>query len=106
MKLPSLSHLQIAVLGALVGGELKGREIRGELKQARVTHSGPAFYQMMARLEDAGFVAGWYEQKVVAGQIIKERRYRITPAGRRAWREARDFYARLIAAAEGAPARA
>ena len=106
MKLPSLSHLQLAVLGALVAGERKGREIRGELKQARVTHSGPAFYQMMSRLEDAGFVFGWYSQKVVAGQIIKERHYRITPAGRRAFKEARDFYARLIAAAEEAPARA
>ena len=106
MKLPSLSHLQLAVLGALAAGELRGREIRDELRQARVTHSGPAFYQMMARLEDAGFVVGWYSQKVVAGQLIKERRYRITSAGRRAWREARDFYARLIQATEAAPARA
>ena len=35
----------------------------------------------MARLEDAGLVAGQYEQKVVDGQIIKERRYALTPRG-------------------------
>ena len=37
----------------------------------------------MARLEDAGLVAGEYDQKIVDGQIIKERRYALTPARRR-----------------------
>jgi DNA-binding PadR family transcriptional regulator len=100
MKLPELSHLQFAVLGMLLGGERKGRDIRGQLTQLRVRHSGPAFYQMMARLEDAGLVDGRYTQKVVAGQIIKERHYAVTPAGRRAWREARGFYLELIRAAD------
>ena len=96
MRLPQVSHLQFAVLGALLPGEQRGRELRQKLKQLRVRHSGPAFYQMMARLEDAGLIEGWYTQKVVSGQIIKERRYAITAAGRRAWQEARAFYMELI----------
>jgi DNA-binding PadR family transcriptional regulator len=95
LKLPGLSHLQFAVLGALLGGEQRGQELRSHLGQLHVRHSGPAFYQMMSRLEDADLIQGWYTQKVVAGQIIKERRYSITPSGRRAWNEARAFYRQL-----------
>ena len=104
MKLPELSHLQFAVLGALLGGERRGLDLRRHLGQLRVRHSGPAFYQMMSRLEDAGLVEGWYTQKVVAGQIIKERNYTVTAAGRRAWNEARAFYLeqiRMAGAKEG-----
>jgi DNA-binding PadR family transcriptional regulator len=100
MKLPELSHLQFAVLGMLLGAERRGRDIRAQLTQLGVRHSGPAFYQMMARLEDARLVEGRYAQKVVAGQIIKERHYSVTPAGARAWREARGFYLEMIRAAE------
>jgi len=100
MKLPELSHLQFAVLGSLLADERRGRELRRHLAQLRVRHSGPAFYQMMSRLEDAGLIEGWYTQKVVGGQIIKERRYAITAAGRRAWHEARAFYLELIRAAK------
>lgn len=49
-----------------------GRKIRAGLKPYRVRQSGPAFYQMMARLEK-GLVGGSYTQEVVDGQIIKER---------------------------------
>jgi len=55
---------------------------------------------MMARLEDDGLVNGWYEQKVVAGQILRERRYSITEAGRKAWSESRRFYLETIRSAE------
>ena len=47
----------------------------------------------MARMEDANFVEGWYEQQIVDTQIIRERRYRITAVGRRSWNETRKFYA-------------
>jgi DNA-binding PadR family transcriptional regulator len=53
---------------------------------------------MMARLEDAGLVDGQYEQKIVDGQIIKERRYALTPRGERAWAETRAFYTDAIEA--------
>lgn len=105
VHLPELSHLQIAVLGLLGAEPHRGAGIRSHLGSLSVHQTGPAFYQMMARLEEAGLAEGWYEQKVVAGQIIKERHYRITPAGRRAWREARDFYRQILAAARPAVAR-
>ena len=46
----------------------------------------------MARLEDARFVEGSYDEKVIDGQRIKERRYKITGQGIAAWEEVRDFY--------------
>lgn len=51
---------------------------------------------MMARLEDAGLVAGEYDQKIVDGQIIKERRYTLTAAGESAWAATRAFYDEAI----------
>lgn len=96
MPLPDLSHLQFIVLAQLLGAERSGRQIRGVLKRYRVRQSGPAFYQMMARMEKAGLAEGWYTQDVVDGQVIKERHYRLTEAGAAAWRECRRFYEEAI----------
>jgi hypothetical protein len=93
MSLPELTHLQFLIMGALLDGEQSGQEVRNQLAKSRVRKSGPAFYQLMARLEDARFVAGRYDQKIIQGQIIKERRYKLTGPGVRAWQNARDFYA-------------
>jgi DNA-binding PadR family transcriptional regulator len=101
-RLPAITHLQVLVLEALSDAEQAGRELRAVLAAHRVRRSAPAFYQMMARLEDAAFVEGWYEQQVVAGQHLKERRYRITPRGRRARDEARAFYRELLGASRPA----
>ncbi len=76
-----LPHLQFAVLGVLGAGDLPGREIRSELGQLGVDKSGPAFYRLMARLEESGLVEGRYEQEVVSGQMLRERRYRATAEG-------------------------
>jgi DNA-binding PadR family transcriptional regulator len=96
--LPAITHLQFLVLGLLRDHAQAGRDIRAELQRHGVRRTAPAFYQMMARLEDAGLVEGWYDRKVVEGQLIKERHYRLRPAGARAWRVTRDFYlARLRA---------
>lgn len=100
MRLPDISHLQFAVLGVLLTGEHTGRAIRAQLRQLRVRQTGPAFYQMMARLEDDGLVDGCYAQKVVAGQVLRERRYSITDAGRKSWAESRRFYLEAIRNAE------
>ena len=96
--IPAITHLQFLVLGILRGGERPGRVIRRALTRHGVSRTGPAFYQMMARLEDAGFVAGEYDQKIVDGQIIKERRYVLTPAGETAWTATRAFYNETIEA--------
>lgn len=91
--LPPLTHLQFIVIAALLAGERAGKDVRRELAAHGVRRSGPAFYQMMARLEDAHWITGSYTQDIVDGQIIKERRYRVTPSGQRAWNRTRDFYA-------------
>jgi DNA-binding PadR family transcriptional regulator len=93
MALPILTHLQFLVLRYLINGEsLSGRYLREKLAEEKALKTGPAFYQLMARLEDAGFVEGTYEQKVVDGQILKERTYQITGSGVTALEEVRNFY--------------
>jgi DNA-binding PadR family transcriptional regulator len=90
--IPDLTHLQFLVLSILRSGPRAGRHVRRALATHGVRRSAPAFYQMMARLEDAGFVDGEYDQKIVAGQIIKERRYTLSGKGEGAWSATRAFY--------------
>lgn len=80
------------MLEALCEAEQIGRDLRDHLVAHGVRSSAPAFYQMMGRLEETGLVEGWYEQKLVAGQNVKERRYQITRQGGRALAETRAFY--------------
>jgi len=91
-RLPDVTHLQFLILEALSGGEQAGRDLRARLVAHRVRSSGPAFYQMMGRLEQGGLVDGWYDQKLVDGQNLKERRYRLTRRGARALADTRRFY--------------
>jgi DNA-binding PadR family transcriptional regulator len=92
MPLPRLTHLQFLVLTELSDATGRGRDLRERLHAAGVRQSGPAFYQMMSLLEDAGFVRGWYEQQVVAGQIIRERHYKVEAGGKKALQDSRKFY--------------
>jgi DNA-binding PadR family transcriptional regulator len=100
LKLPQTTHLQFSVLAFLQAGEQSGKAVRRRLGELGLRRSSPAFYQLMSRLEDAGLVAGRYEQQVIDGQIIKERVYTITEKGELAWQTTRDFYADTIRAAE------
>lgn len=102
MALPRLTHLQMAVLTELLRGKSRGRELRERLVAHGVRQSGPAFYQMMAGLEDGGYVSGWYEQQIVEGQIIRERHYRVLASGRRAWQECHAFYHKSLRGPEPA----
>ena len=102
VTLPEITHLQFSVLAILHNGEQPGRTLRGQLAELGMRRSGPAFYQLMSRLEDAGLVEGRYEQKIVGGQIIKERFYCLTDGGTESWRATRDFYLKTIRAAEHA----
>ncbi len=99
--IPRLSHLQFLVVGLLRGRSLPGREIRDRLKVHGVRKSGPAFYQLMSRLEDAGLVEGSYHKEIIDGQIIRERHYTITADATRAWEGSRDFYLDAIRGFEG-----
>ena len=60
-----------------------------------VRRSGPAFYQLMARIERATLVEGWYEQAPVGDQAVTKRRYCITREGARLWADAHRFYDEL-----------
>lgn len=93
MGLPELTHLQFLILSILMDGEQSGRFVREKLAEHGDKKTGPAFYQLMARLEDGKVVRGWYNQKVVEGQIIKERWYKITGHGIKEREKVRSFYA-------------
>ncbi len=99
--LPPLSHLQFLALGVILSREQPGRVIREAVREFGFRRTGAAFYQLMARLERDGFVEGWYDQATVGGQTVTERRYRITGAGSRAWKETRAFYEKVSLAASG-----
>ncbi|MDF2771463.1 MAG: hypothetical protein K0S86_957 [Geminicoccaceae bacterium] len=98
-QLPPLSHLQFLALGVLLTGDEPGRVIRDVVGAYGVQRTGAAFYQLMARLERDGLVEGWYEPIVVGDQAVRERRYRLTPTGARAWRQTRSFYETVATAA-------
>jgi len=91
MRMPGITHLQFLVLG-IVGSEKSGREVRGVLGTYGERKSAPAFYQLMARLEDAKLVEGWYVQKNVDGKSVRERWYRVTNAGKMAVDDVVRFY--------------
>jgi DNA-binding PadR family transcriptional regulator len=93
--LPALTHLQYLVLGVLRAEAQPGRVLRKALAAYGVRRSGPAFYQLMARIERAGLAEGWYEQVQAGDQSVTERRYRITPEGARLWGDAHRFYDEL-----------
>ena len=92
MPLPSLTSLQAAILDSVGSRETAGHQIRDYLKNQGIRISGPAFYQAMARLEEAGFVKGRYENEVIEGQVIKRRVYRLTGHGEAALHETVRFY--------------
>ena len=91
-SLPALTHLQFLVLGVLGTDTSPGRTLRKALSAYGIRRTGPAFYQLMARMEKDRLVDGWYEQVTVGDQAVTERHYRIAPEGTRRWKEARAFY--------------
>ncbi|MEW4563247.1 PadR family transcriptional regulator [Bremerella sp. JC770] len=103
MALPQITHLQFLILDLIRMDDHSGRYIRERLREEGEKKSAPSFYQLMARLQDGGYVTGWYEAFNIDGQTIKERRYQLTPKGRRVLREVRKFYAERGAESERNP---
>jgi len=60
-QLPVLTHLQFLVLGVLRNEDLPGRVLRDVLSGYGIRRTGPAFYQLMARLEKDRLVDEEYE---------------------------------------------
>jgi DNA-binding PadR family transcriptional regulator len=98
-QLPALTHLQFLVLGVLRNEDLPGRTLRDALAAYGIRRTGPAFYQLMGRMEKDRLVDGRYEQITVGDQAVTERRYRITGAGKKRWSDARAFYEHVARAA-------
>src|ERR671913_257359 len=94
-----LSHLQFLVRWVLRTDPQPGPTLRNALSTYGIRRTGPAFYQLMARMEKDRLVDGWYEQVTVGDQAVTERHYRITPDGTRRWKEARAFYEHVARAA-------
>lgn len=92
MTLPNITHLQFLVLDILRLDLHSGRFLRARLAEEGATHSAPAFYQLMSRLENAQYVSGWYESFVIDGQTLKERKYEIMPLGIRQHDAVNAFY--------------
>jgi len=61
--------------------EITGRDLRAALKEKGIKKSGPAFYQLMSRLEESDFVSKRVQPKNVEGQEIKESLYKISGLG-------------------------
>jgi len=98
MPLPDISHLQYLLLIALLDAERSGRDLRALLAEQGHKKSGPAFYQLMSRMEDAKLVKGRYETKMVEGQQIKERVYKVLASGVTAAESVHEFYAGVATA--------
>ena len=92
--IPNLPHLQFAVLECIGTNRVKGHDLRTLLTHKKLFKSAPAFYQLMARMEDAGLVSGETEHRTEDGVAIQERFYRVTGHGERAIRESLEFYQR------------
>jgi DNA-binding PadR family transcriptional regulator len=80
--LPEATHLQLTILRMLVWGPHRSIEIKQKLYDREIDLSDPSFYQLMKRIENSKWVTGKYIQKIVDGQIIRERVYTITDSGK------------------------
>jgi DNA-binding PadR family transcriptional regulator len=97
MPVRRLPDLQAQILSILVGTSenrpLSGPELRERLaKEESGRRSFSSFYQVMARLEEASFVDGRYDDENVAGYSIKQRFYWITGEGEKALTETLEYW--------------
>jgi DNA-binding PadR family transcriptional regulator len=102
MPLPAITFLQWLVLEIIGGSTRSGKYVRDRLAERGHRKSLPAFYQMMSRLEDAGFVRAESVRATVCDQTVTERHYRLMVKGIRELADVRDFQAGLeIARSQG-----
>lgn len=82
MKRKLLPQLQRAALDALLkNGELGGKDFRVSLALRGYKVYGPAFYQLMKRMEERKLVTSWITQVVVNGHGVRIKNYKITATG-------------------------
>lgn len=93
MPLPDLTALQFLILRELLDGEQSGRQLRAALNKYGARKTLAAFYQLMARLEDARFVVGRSESQRIDDVTITTRYYTLTGSGEQAVEKTLEFYA-------------
>lgn len=97
-----LTPLQFKIVEFLIKrqaqGPVSGRDLREELGRLGDKKSAPAFYQLMARMEDAGWVDGDYRHFEDDGYQLRERVYTLKGNGVNAYNATREFY---LGAADG-----
>ena len=89
---PAITHAQVFVLELLLVFPLRCNVLRDELEEFGLLRTKADFYELFERLEELGFVAGYYTAKIVGEAIVRERSYEITNAGLRAYCAAYAFY--------------
>lgn len=88
---PKLTNVQLLFLECVGADKVPGRQLREQLAKRGWRRSAPVFYQLASRLEDEGLVEGSYQQRIIAGQAVRERYYRLTAHGKQAFVEALRF---------------
>ncbi|MEQ9504462.1 MAG: helix-turn-helix transcriptional regulator [Deltaproteobacteria bacterium] len=87
--MPALTALQYLVLRALISGELGAKDLKEVLRDNDVKKSSPAFYQLMTRLEEKGYIDAWWDEEA---DHHRTRKYRITGEGQRSVHQTEAFY--------------
>ena len=99
--LPDVTHAQFFALETLMVCPLPGKELRAELDEFGWLKTNSTFYELTKRLEELGFIAGYYTARIVRDFAVRERHYEITVAGVRAYHAAHTFYTNGAAAPIG-----
>jgi DNA-binding PadR family transcriptional regulator len=93
---PCLTHLQALGLSRIaIGDHPKGKTIRMFMENNGIKQSLPAFYLLMGRLDENGYVVTETHTRRDYGQTLNERSYEITEEGRRQLISASTFYESL-----------
>jgi len=91
-KIPKITHLQFLILKIVIKASPLGTTAICVREQSGWDSSLPSFYQFMKRMERGGLIEGNYQQMIFESQMIRERRYKILPAGLNAYKETVAFY--------------
>ncbi len=93
MHLPHMTPLQALTVNILFQGDLSSRLIQEELSLHGVRMQMPLVYRMLGRLELTEYVRGEYRKNLAPdGKSIRERYYRVTESGMKAWHHTVSFY--------------
>lgn len=82
---PEVTGLEAAILRIISGGERSANEIRKHLRDGDVSKTRADFYELMGRMEEDSLIDGFYVDLDIGLSKSKERRYRITSMGKRAY---------------------